>query len=488
MQEENAMNKNKSNFKKALCLVLALMFTLSAFVVPASAADIDQCPNGVHTDKNADMLCDICGIFTGKITGLKVLNENSSGAKLVWDKVEGADGYKVYLYEEPDFDTYIFDDTGAIIPAEGDYDFALSEAVELYDVKENQVTINDFLSSTVTEVVVCAYKLLGRVQVLGDDSEVVTIHTLPEKVTGLKKSEVLATSLRLSWNAEISSDVKYRVYMYNNKTKSWDKIKTTSACTYKVTGLKKNTTYKFRVEAYYKYGKKTYTGKSSKTLTVKTGDTQLNLKTPKLAVGAKKTLYVDGTTKRVTWSTSDSSIVTVDKNGVIKGKKAGKATITAKVGKKKYTCEVQVKKPNDYLKWYFKRNDTIVLSTDTAFVTIGYENDKYEFMYMDMTEDLSEATVCSMTFKPGAKKAKTEIMYLGDEKSVSATTKLQIAKYTGKKYSPSYTLERDGMKKAKAEKKCNEILADAFATWNKLLKKQTGVTMKGIGFTAYTTK
>lgn len=481
------MHKNKSNFKKALCLALALMLTLSVFVIPASAADIVQCPNGVHTDKNGDMLCDACGVFTGKITGLKVLNENSNGAKLVWDKVEGADGYKVFLYNEPDYETYAFDDTGALVSAEDD-DFGLSDNIEIYDVKENQVTINDFLSSTVTEVVVCAYKTMGRVQILGDDSKVVTIHTLPEKVAGLKKSEVLATSVRLTWDVEISSDVKYRVYMYNNRTNKWDKIKTTAYSTYKVTGLKKNTTYKFRVDAYYKYGKKTYTGKSSKTLTVTTGDTQLNFKSTKLATGAKKTLYVDGTNKKVTWSTSDKSIVTVDKNGVIKGKKAGKATITAKVGKKKYTCEVQVKKPNDYLKWYFKKYDTIATNTDTALALIEYNDGKYEFTYMYMPDDMSELTACTMSFKPGAKKAKVEIAYLAGEKSASAETKLQISKYTGEKYSPSYTLEREGMKKSKAEKKCNEILADSFAMWNKLLKKQTGVTMKGIGFTAYTTK
>ena len=34
------------------------------------------------------------------------------------------------------------------------------------------------------------------------------------------------------------------------------------------------------------------------------------------------------------WSSSNKAVVTVSKNGTVKAKKVGKATITAKVGKK----------------------------------------------------------------------------------------------------------------------------------------------------------
>ncbi len=56
-------------------------------------------------------------------------------------------------------------------------------------------------------------------------------------------------------------------------------------------------------------------------------------------------LKVKGTSKKVKWSSSKSSLASVNSSGVVKGKKAGTAVITAKVGKKKFTCKVTVRQP-----------------------------------------------------------------------------------------------------------------------------------------------
>lgn len=63
---------------------------------------------------------------------------------------------------------------------------------------------------------------------------------------------------------------------------------------------------------------------------------KLNKTAAKITVGKKLTLKVKGTKKKAKWSSSKKAIASVTKKGVVTGKKAGKATITAKVGTKKY--------------------------------------------------------------------------------------------------------------------------------------------------------
>ena len=71
---------------------------------------------------------------------------------------------------------------------------------------------------------------------------------------------------------------------------------------------------------------------------------KLNKSSVTVAVGKKVSLKVKGTTKKVSWTTSKKAIASVSKKGVVTGKNAGKATITAKVGTKKFRCKVTVKK------------------------------------------------------------------------------------------------------------------------------------------------
>ena len=63
-----------------------------------------------------------------------------------------------------------------------------------------------------------------------------------------------------------------------------------------------------------------------------------------LKVGKSTTLKVTGTSKKVTWSSSNKKIVTVNSKGKITAKKAGTAKIYCKVGGKKYTIKITVEK------------------------------------------------------------------------------------------------------------------------------------------------
>lgn len=72
---------------------------------------------------------------------------------------------------------------------------------------------------------------------------------------------------------------------------------------------------------------------------------KINKKKATLKVGQTLQLKVTGTKGKVKWKSSKKSVATVSSKGRVKAKKKGSATITAKVGKKKYTCKVTVKKP-----------------------------------------------------------------------------------------------------------------------------------------------
>ncbi len=99
-----------------------------------------------------------------------------------------------------------------------------------------------------------------------------------------------------------------------------------------VKGLKRGT-----VTITAKVGGKKYTCR------VIVEDPSISKKTTTLKVGKTITLKMQNTKQKVTWSTSNRKIATVTQKGVVKGIKKGSAVITAKVGKKKFTCKVTVK-------------------------------------------------------------------------------------------------------------------------------------------------
>jgi uncharacterized protein YjdB len=69
----------------------------------------------------------------------------------------------------------------------------------------------------------------------------------------------------------------------------------------------------------------------------------LNRTETNLYPGKSKTLKVKGYKGKVTWSSSDKTVVKVSKDGVITGKNPGQATITAAFGEDSLTCSVTVK-------------------------------------------------------------------------------------------------------------------------------------------------
>ena len=79
-------------------------------------------------------------------------------------------------------------------------------------------------------------------------------------------------------------------------------------------------------------------------ITADAAKVKLNKKEASLTIGGTIQLTVKGTRKSVKWSSSNKKVATVSRNGKVKGKKIGKAVITARIEKKKLKCRIIVKK------------------------------------------------------------------------------------------------------------------------------------------------
>lgn len=71
---------------------------------------------------------------------------------------------------------------------------------------------------------------------------------------------------------------------------------------------------------------------------------KLNTSAVNLCVGDKYQLKLTGTTKKVTWKSSKTSVAKVSSKGLVTARAKGSATITATCNKKNYSCKVKVNK------------------------------------------------------------------------------------------------------------------------------------------------
>lgn len=87
------------------------------------------------------------------------------------------------------------------------------------------------------------------------------------------------SSVTISWNRQDNAN-GYRIYRYNSSTKKWVNIKTitnNSTSSYKDSGLKSGTVYKYKVKAYKKRNGKTYWGDASDTLAAATTPSKVKI-------------------------------------------------------------------------------------------------------------------------------------------------------------------------------------------------------------------
>lgn len=130
--------------------------------------------------------------------------------------------------------------------------------------------------------------------------------------------------------------------------------------TLKITGLKKGQKISWKssnskIVAVNKAGKLQAKAKGSATITgtvskrkytckVTVQAPKLNKTAVTLKVGQTYQLKLNGTNQKITWKSSNSKIVTVNKAGKLFAKSAGNATITAQINGIRFVCKVKIQK------------------------------------------------------------------------------------------------------------------------------------------------
>ncbi len=166
----------------------------------------------------------------------------SDSFKLSWDKVKGASGYRIYVYNK-----------------------TVRKWEKLTDVKSTSYTVKKLSSATQYNYRVKAYLKFNGKTVWGiGASETLRATTRPEAVKNIRATKVGTHALTLKWDKVKRAD-GYEIYKYDDFQKKWelaDRLYGKNSCT--VDWLEPVRTYKFRVKAF----------KESANYTLSSGETQ----------------------------------------------------------------------------------------------------------------------------------------------------------------------------------------------------------------------
>lgn len=175
--------------------------------------------------------------------------QTATSIDLAWDGVSGADGYRVYQYNE---ETESYDAIATV------------DASTLAYKVENLGSAKEYLFKT------RAYKAFGSDTYWGADSVELAAVTKPGKVKTLKLSTKSST-VTLKWS-KVAHATGYRIYRLNAKTGKYEKIATVKSGTktsYTDKKLKKGSTYSYKVRAYMNYNESNYYGSYSSAAKIK---------------------------------------------------------------------------------------------------------------------------------------------------------------------------------------------------------------------------
>jgi len=272
-----------------------------------------------------------------KVGGLKVSSYSNKSVNLAWSKVSGASGYQIQVYRSSKWTNYA-------------------------NTSSTSKSVTGLSDCAVYKFRVRAYKKSNSKTIYGPYSSEITQITKANKLSKFKGSST-NDSITLSWSKHARAS-GYRIYKYDSKSKTYKKYKDVKGTSLKISKLKGNTTYKFKIAAYRTSGSKTVIGTQSKVLSVKTKNKQVNLKSAKsnskkrITVKWSKVSSVTG--YEVMWSTSSNFKKNFLSN-YVKGASKTSTTLKTAQSKKTYYVRVRAYKTVKGKKQYYSWSKTIKL-------------------------------------------------------------------------------------------------------------------------------
>ena len=206
-----------------------------------------------------------------KVTGAKLTGRAADALRINWAKNASADGYIVEMYQN-------------------------GKWARVGKITNNSTTTfrkAGLKAGTVYKFRVKAYKMSDKTAVYSAYSTELAARTNPSVMKGAKLGGRAADALRVNWTKNASAD-GYIVEMYQgNKWVRVGKITNNSTTTFRKSGLKASTVYKFRVKAYKMSGKTALYSAYSATVTARTNPSVM--KGVKIGGKAKDALRVNWT-------------------------------------------------------------------------------------------------------------------------------------------------------------------------------------------------
>ena len=165
-----------------------------------------------------------------KVEITKVQSWGYCNLKVSWNEVEGADGYRLY---------YKVDNSS--------WKYVTQVGAGTTSYTHTGVTTGKTYTYYIR-----AYQNVNGTKVFGAYSDGKTGKAVPKQVVINSVKKASATSLKINWG-RVNGASGYRIYRVDAKTGKWDyvtQINSGSTTSYTEKGLKKNTTYQYRIRAY----------------------------------------------------------------------------------------------------------------------------------------------------------------------------------------------------------------------------------------------